>query len=954
MGDSLAHSIIARHPRSGEAMFLHRLLRVTAALQVLASLALACLLPGTAARAAALTVAVASPEPPIRFGAEQLAAALRGGGDAPRVVTGRVGNIRIGHLGTPAGMALAAGARLSVAYTAESFTIGAGSGGVTILGRDAAGAMYGCLEAADEVRAAIGGAKPPRAAITARRRTPFLAIRGDSPCLTLENGRPSATFYDVHFWQRYLETLARARYNTLDLQAALDLTTGSLVNGLALFADPPVFPQAAREPAEVHRSVEMLRRIVALAHDRSIRVILTNRALEAAIPAALQPAYVKQAVTRLRQAVPELWAIGHRAPEGEALAPALLAAYAAAARPNAQPRLPDLLPAGSPLVPLLLARPFNGDQFGLPYPVEPASELALPAGTVAVWQIGGGAAHRALPFANADMIRRVVQSCRRGHGIGILIEPIDTYGPQEAQRVLAKAEQAKLYAYTFERHWAWYALWGRLAYNPDAPPSLLWSEFRGHFGYDPGEFIYNVSQNAGRVVPTLFAYHTLGTGLRDQAPEFEIANRRDRSAGAGDIRDFLRVGTLDPEVLASPRAWAEAMALGQRDARGGPVDVSYDLAWLSMRIRGDIATIDDLKPRSPREWARMRADLLALAKLADHYAARISGAAHLALHQASGDEMELILADAQLAGARAAWAEMVQEIGPDYRPLAEPLKLRTEVFTWEEEGKLLEQDATALAAIRARYDAERLRPRPLPRIAHIPLDHGAPARALRITATVLAGDAPPAVTLHYTPPGELAPRAVPMTRMYKTDAVYVATLPGTELREGWLSYRIEAQAVGRSAWWPAPEPQPARTVPITPDTEAPRVETLTALLPGAGDGRPTTNDQRRTTTVSRAQSKEVSSSAVGRSSFVVGPVRITANVQDPAGVAAVTLHYRSLTVGESWRSLAMTADRNSYEAMVPLSPDGLAYRLTVTDIWGNTALFPDYRSETPYRVVGGR
>ena len=38
--------------------------------------------------------------------------------------------------------------------------------------------------------------------------------------------------------------------------------------------------------------------------------------------------------------------------------------------PAGSPRLPALLPAGSPLVPLLLARPFNGDQFGLPYPVE--------------------------------------------------------------------------------------------------------------------------------------------------------------------------------------------------------------------------------------------------------------------------------------------------------------------------------------------------------------------------------------------------------------------------------------------------------------------------------------------------------------------------------------------------------------------------------------------------------
>src|SRR5205823_3903728 len=162
-------------------------------------------------------------------------------------------------------------------------------------------------------------------------------------------------------------------------------------------------------------------------------------------------------------------------------------------------------------------------------------------------------------------------------------------------------------------------------------------------------FIYQVFQNAGRVVPTIFAYHSLGTGLRDQATEFEIANRRDHPADAGDIRDFLQVGPLDPQVMASPLEWANHTALGEPDPRAGPVDVPYDLAWLSMRIRGDVATIDDLKPHAPVEWGRVRDDCLALAKLADHYADRLSAAGHLALHRATVDEMELTLAESRLA-----------------------------------------------------------------------------------------------------------------------------------------------------------------------------------------------------------------------------------------------------------------------------------------------------------------
>src|SRR5207245_1224572 len=136
-------------------------------------------------------------------------------------------------------------------------------------------------------------------------------------------------------------------------------------------------------------------------------------------------------------------------------------------------------------------------------------------------------------------------------------------------------EQAALYRYAFEQQWTWYALWGRLAYNPDASQSILWAEFHSRFGRDPGEFIYQVLQNAGRIVPTLYAFHSLGTGLRDQAPELEIANRRDRTQSAGDIRDFLRVGPLDPQVIASPLQWAERTALGQPDPRAGPADVPH-------------------------------------------------------------------------------------------------------------------------------------------------------------------------------------------------------------------------------------------------------------------------------------------------------------------------------------------------------------------------------------------
>src|SRR5207247_9894147 len=80
-------------------------------------------IPALKAPAAVLTISVASPEPPLRFGAEDLSAALRAGGDLPRIVSGRSGSIRVGHLGTAEGRRLAGAARLSVSTCPEAVSL---------------------------------------------------------------------------------------------------------------------------------------------------------------------------------------------------------------------------------------------------------------------------------------------------------------------------------------------------------------------------------------------------------------------------------------------------------------------------------------------------------------------------------------------------------------------------------------------------------------------------------------------------------------------------------------------------------------------------------------------------------------------------------------------------------------------------------------------------------------
>ena len=88
---------------------------------------------------------------------------------------------------------------------------------------DAAGAMYGGLELAEQIRArGIEG-------VTDTRRTPYMPLRGTKFNIPLDLRSPSysdmsdsaqqniATVWDFDFWREYLDQLARHRYNYVSL-----------------------------------------------------------------------------------------------------------------------------------------------------------------------------------------------------------------------------------------------------------------------------------------------------------------------------------------------------------------------------------------------------------------------------------------------------------------------------------------------------------------------------------------------------------------------------------------------------------------------------------------------------------------------------------------------------------------------------------------------------------------
>jgi hypothetical protein len=419
----------------------------------------------------------------------------------------------------------------------------------------------------------------------------------------------------------------------------------------------------------------------------------------------------------------------------------------------------------------------------------------------------------------------------------------------------------------------------------------------------------------------------------------------------------------DPRAYASIGAWAEDLLAGRPDGRPGPIERAHELAWFSMRIRGDLDTITLLRPRDAAEWERLRVALLSGAHLADFYARTLSAAYYRRLYRLTGDEMALTITDSHEGGAREAGDAFWSVAGGGRRPVlarsglpaaatpepcaatgtaareaatdrhfAKSVSLITTTTgsqggpgtTSDPRPDSVTQPSTEpapvlRAALERSPGALRQRtaePEETLAIHHIPAQRGTPTRALRIDATIVHGDQPTQVLLRYWLPGATDALELPMTVNFGTARFYAATIPGEGLTEGVLRYRIEARGGDQACDWPGADAEATWSVPVSSDTDGPRLQARHRM---ASTGR----------------------------------VRVEATATDPSGVARVLLHWRPLDGHSRWQSVTMSLENGVYAAELPLPRAGLAYSVEAHDRWGNARCFPEPRRETPYVLVTG-
>jgi hypothetical protein len=305
-------------------------------------------------------------------------------------------------------------------------------------------------------------------------------------------------------------------------------------------------------------------------------------------------------------------------------------------------------------------------------------------------------------------------------------------------------------------------------------------------------------------------------------------------------------------------------------------------------------------------------DLKILAALARYHSWRLKAAVSFNLHRETGDLFSFDDAIAFEKRAIESWTELVAAAGDVYREDL-PFGVHRVGFSrhWKEELQYLQRDLEKLLSTR-----NQARPRAGeggPVVAHAPMRKTDGRAPLVIRATVSSRKPIKQVSVVVIGQDAVQTR-LPMRA--QSAGMYLAELH-PNVTVGRVGYFIEALDAGggRTACPPV-------WVTITADSQPPRVE----LIPAA-------------------------TAEPGRD------LRVTARVEDPAGVKSVRLRFRHLTQFEDYQSLDMALDASSglYAAQIPASfvdPKwDLMYFVEAIDNHASGRMYPDLEVEMPYVVV---
>jgi hypothetical protein len=202
-----------------------------------------------------------------------------------------------------------------------------------------------------------------------------------------------------------------------------------------------------------------------------------------------------------------------------------------------------------------------------------------------------------------------------------------------------------------EKQWYSFMLWGRLAYDPALPDAHFERTLAARHPGAPAHALFRALQGASQVMPLTTRFFWGDIDLK-WFPEACLSHPRHR--GFYTVRHFMEGITMPGADVLPIRDWRARLAGRKPMGQTTPLEIAAALDGSAAATTAALAQLRDAA-KQDAELRRTVADCEALASLGRYYAAKIRGACALALFDLSGDKSERAAALRHLDEALAHW-----------------------------------------------------------------------------------------------------------------------------------------------------------------------------------------------------------------------------------------------------------------------------------------------------------
>ncbi|TCC99390.1 alpha-d-galacturonidase [Pedobacter hiemivivus] len=576
---------------------------------------------------------------------------------------------------------------------------------LVIEGTDPSGALYGCMELADEIK--TKGKLPDNIALTDQ---PEMVLRGT--CIGLQKpdylpGRdvyeypytPETFpwFYDKALWLQYLDMMVENRYNSLYLW------NGHPFSSLVRLKDYPYAVEV--DDATFKKNEEMFKFLAQEADKRGIWIIQMFYNILIPKPFAekhhlktqdrnrpiipLIADYTRKSIAAFVEKYPNvglLVALGE-AMEGvgqddidwftKTIIPGVKDGLKAAGIKNEPPIVlrahdtdaPSVMAASLPLYKnLYTENKFNGEALTTYTPRGSWAELhrKLSAiGTVHIANVHILANLEPFRYGSADFIQKSVQAMNKIYGArGLHLYPQSGYWdwPYTADKITERQLQV-------DRDWIWYKEWGRYAWNStrDRNEEInYWGqELANKYGTDlnAGKAILDAYEESGEISPKLLRRYGITDGNRQTLTLGMLMTQLINPYRYGLFTLMYESEAPEGEMIIeyAEKEWKKQGHIGET-----PVQVAKEVIEHGKKALVAINKASSTVTKDTAEFRRLRNDMHCYDAMANFYAEKVKSALWVLRFKYSNDVADLEKALPFLEKSVAHYADLVKLTQNDY------------------------------------------------------------------------------------------------------------------------------------------------------------------------------------------------------------------------------------------------------------------------------------------------